>query len=306
MNKSLRLVALLMALVLCLSLAACGGKGEEETTTNAPENTTDAIDVVAPTQEQETTAESTTAADETTTAADETTTAATETTVAEESSAAPTTEAAGIAQPANTAEIVALFNNSANAVRTEKPGYVCNVTNFVNKVTVHNSKPLQKIADTALNFINADPSTETVAKGASHNGFGAPSTSYASALNASSVKNATCTKSGDTYKIRIDLKNETLADLPKDASTTNTGKAMPVLGAKDVYEQTDKIPGVSITKFAPTYTGCYIVCTVDATTGKMISCTYFWRSVNVVEAKVIGITAGADVDFAIQREYKFN
>lgn len=303
MNKSLRLVALLMALVLCLSLAACGGKGEEETTTNAPDNTTDSIDVAAPTQEQETTAESTTAADEITTVADE---PSSETTVADESSSAPETEAAGIAQPANTAEIVALFNNSANAVRTEKPGYVCNVTNFINKVTVHDSKALQRIADTALNFINADPSSETIAKGASHNSFGAPSTSYASALNASSVKNATCTKSGNTYKIRIDFKNETLADLPQDASKTNTGKAMPVLGAKDVYEQTDKIPGVSINKFAPTYTGCYIDCTVDATTGKMISCTYYWRSINVVEAKVLGMTAGADVDFAIQREYKFN
>ncbi len=60
MKKTTKIVALLMALVLCLSFAACGGKEEPETTT-VPDEVTEAVDAT-------TVADETTAADETTVA----------------------------------------------------------------------------------------------------------------------------------------------------------------------------------------------------------------------------------------------
>lgn len=91
-----KLLALLMALALVFSLAACGGKEEPETTT-VPEATEDVAND-----------ETTVAVDETTAAADETTAAADETTVAtEETTVAPNAEM--------TAEEFAAFYNAESA-----------------------------------------------------------------------------------------------------------------------------------------------------------------------------------------------
>ena len=113
MKKTTKLLALLMALVLCLSFAACGGKEEPETTT-VPDEVTEAVDAT-------TVADETTAAEGDTTAADETT-AAEETTAAdaEETTAAEgeTTTEAAAKKPETTAEVVAYFNTAVNKVKT--------------------------------------------------------------------------------------------------------------------------------------------------------------------------------------------
>ena len=107
-----KILAILLALTFVFAFAACGGKGDEETTTTPAETTADPFAEV-----EDTTAaiEDTTAAVEDTTAAvvEDTTVAVEDTTVAGETTTAATTEAAK-AVPQTKAEIVEYYNTAIN------------------------------------------------------------------------------------------------------------------------------------------------------------------------------------------------
>ena len=112
MNKITKIVALLMALVLCLSFAACGGKEDEAPATTIPAMGEETVageneeaDFVIATNPP---AEATTADGEATTVAGEVTTVAGETTTAAPSDK-PTQPV--IVMPQTTAEVVAYFTS---------------------------------------------------------------------------------------------------------------------------------------------------------------------------------------------------
>ena len=100
-----KLIALLLAAVLCLSFAACGGNDEPETTTEAPvADSTEAVDATEAPSE----AESTEAASEA-----ESTELASEGESTEAASEAESVDAEDVVVPTEYADIVALYNEAA-------------------------------------------------------------------------------------------------------------------------------------------------------------------------------------------------
>lgn len=277
MSKLTKFAALLMALVLCLSFAACGGKEEPETTTDPATEVTE--DVNATTVADETTAadvEETSAADETTAAVEETTAAEDETTVAVEE----TTEAAA-KKPEGTAAIVEYFNTAVNKVKTDaKSVQQKHVTNYlaasptVPSVLASIYKMLGgdewldgMLVDNSQGAATYSTKADIKAK------FPVENQTWGSKLTAADVKSATCTEKNGVYTITIETK-------PDGKSSTvdyGQGHAPKALNAVPPRVINDNIPGIatSITGTAAmNYPYGKVVITVDAATGNVKTADY--------------------------------
>ncbi len=276
MKKTTKLLALLMALVLCLSFAACGGKEEPETTT-APDEVTEAVDAT-------TVADETTAAEGDTTAADETT-AAEETTAAdaEETTAAEgeTTTEAAAKKPETTAEVVAYFNTAVNKVKTNAksvqqkyvnnylaaPATVPSVLNGVYKMLGGDEWLDGMLKD------NSQGAATFSTKADIKHGFPVEDQTWASKLTAADVKSATCTEANGVYTITILTK----ADGKSSTVDYGQGHNPKALNAVPPRVINDNIPGIatSITGTASmNYPYGKIVITVDAATGNVKTADY--------------------------------
>lgn len=278
MSKFTKIAALLMALVLCLSFAACGGKEEPETTTNPEVEVTD--DVNAPVDDE------TTAADaETDTTADATTAADVETTTAAEGEVTTvegetTTEAAS-KKPEGTAEVVAYFNTAVNKVKTSaksvKQNYVKNYLAAPATVpSVLNGVYKMLGGDEWLDGMLVDNSQGAATfstKAEIKHGFPVEDQSWGSKLTAADVKSATCTESNGVYTITILTK----ADGKSSTVDYGQGHNPKALNAVPPRVINDNIPGIatSITGTASmNYPYGKIVITVDAATGNVKTADY--------------------------------
>lgn len=294
-----KILAILLITSILLAFGACGGKDEATTTTTTTNETTVA--------DETTTAEETTAAAETTVITDETTVASTETTVAAETTVtAETTTVAGT-KPEGVDAIVTYFNTAVNQIKTDKPGYSHSNSHVIGNIT-SSSGFIETVAGWIVPMFDADPVVKTVAKGASHNDYPVAGQSWSSKLEPGSVKSATCTESGNNYVIEIKLKSESLSDLPSSPTSTNHGKVMTVLSADEVYVETERFKSFAeIKSFAPVYRDSYIKCTINKTTGKVVSSEYYFSTVASVnaKAKLFG-DLDATVPFAIKDVYTLN
>ena len=277
MKKTAKLLALLMALVLCLSFAACGGKEEPETTT-APDEVTEAVDAT-------TVADETTAAEGDTTAADETT-AAEETTAAdaEETTAAEgeTTTEAAAKKPETTAEVVAYFNKAVDNVKANAKTVQ---QKYVNNYLAKSPTIPGGIVGGIYKGLGGDEwLAETLAKngqGAAtfstkadiKHGFPVEDQTWASKLTAADVKSATCTEKNGVYTITILTK----ADGKSSTIDYGQGHNPKALNAVPPRVINDNIPGAaqgSIGTATMDYPYGKIVITVDAATGNVKTADY--------------------------------
>lgn len=263
-----KFIAILLAAILCLSFAACGGNDvAEETTTAAPE-VTDAVDVsveettaVEPTEE--TSAEETTAAEETTTVE--------ETTAAEETAKAPETKE----------EIVAYFNDAVNSVKTDAKS----VKHHYSKITTNGAgtypsavKGILKMLGGAEKFIGdqlaKNSQGEKTYTGADiKNRFPVENESWASKLTAADVSSATCTEKDGVYTITI----KTVADGKSTTIQHGQGHAPKAFNVILPGTVNDNIPGVATSLVglaAMNYPSSTAVITVDAATGHVKTADY--------------------------------
>jgi hypothetical protein len=282
-------IAIIMTLSLVFSFAACGKK--DETKTTAPGETTTIGDTSAP---EDTTIEGETTTLEETTAVGETTQ------VGETTTAAP-----GKSAPSTTAEIVAYYNAAANKVKTDKPGYTLTTTNVIGEIT-SSSGLISGLAGRIVPMFSTDPVVTTAPKG--DNGiFPVKGQSYGSKLEASSLKNATIVDKGSVYEITLNFKDEKLPDLPADITKTRHGQAFNVLSSDDVYKETDKFKLIArVESFAPTYSGSYIKCKIEKSTGNLSEATYYCVNTSVIKAKVGFSNIDATVPFGNKEVYKLN
>ena len=271
-------VVLLAATV--LTLCSCGKKPVDENTTLP----TEAV-VPGTTDEAETSALPEATTGEVTTG-ELTTVESTvpEQTTAEVTDSAETTAAAAI--PTGIPAIVEYFNTASNAVKADKPGYTVTNSHKIGKIT-SGSGFIEKVAGWIVPMFDADPEVTKVAKGESHSSYPVKGQSWSSKLEPAAVKSATCVENGENYVIEIKLKPETLSDLPKDPSKTNHGKVMSVLTADEVYTETDKFKSMAkVESFAPTFSNSYVKCTVNKTTGKVVSSEYHFNTNAKIKASV--------------------
>ena len=189
-------LALLMAAIMVLTFAACGGNDEPETTTQAPvAESTDAVDATEAPSE----AESTEAASEA-----ESTEPASDADITEAASEAESTEATEVVVPTEKADIVALYNEATAKAVSAKPGFKKTVTTKLNDLQMGALAKIDLVRDTVGDFLGEGTETVSVAKGKASKDI------VKSTLSAADVTAATCKLSADGkyYEVTITVKNE--------------------------------------------------------------------------------------------------
>lgn len=208
MQKTKRIISLLVAAILLFSITACSPKGGDETTTAAATTA-------------ETTAAPVTGSGETTVSPSgvtgDSTTAPVGSTGNNVTTAAPTTQDSSGAPIGGTVEqILAYYNTKANQIKQEKnfsvhrtqdqkitfqePGWAATIFNAL----LSSLNKVSEADDTFVDGLGTKRENNTPAKFIT-----VKDQSYVSQLTAAGVKSATCVKDGDKVVVTIDLKDET-------------------------------------------------------------------------------------------------
>ena len=228
--------------------AGCSGAGND--VTEAPSETT----AVQQNQIQETESTNNFAAENNSNASTDETTAVQEETTA-------------FTLPEEIPEIVELFNQTANRIKTEAVKVVKNYEKRnVNEEELVVPAALESTAKSAMKTFLSDDTEpieyttreEIVAE------YIVPGQSYVSKLTADTVESASCTDNGETYTIYLKLKDENNPTAGK-----GIGAVCDVIEAEEVAEKTSIVES-----FSTEYHDCEVKVTVDKESGRVISANY--------------------------------
>lgn len=166
----------------------------------------------------------------------------------------------------NDAAALQLYNNAANDIKNSKPS--------LHKKRSIIFKGLQKEIGWLADMVNAfipEGEDETYPAGTDYTSiFPAIGQSWSSKLTLNDLSDVSCTDNGDTYKIVLRLKDETISTSTTDYTQTIIGRGMAV-------NQTDEIragfgDAGTLTVCDQDYYNCSITATINKSTGKMVSC----------------------------------
>ena len=277
-----KILAILLALALVLSFAACGDKTEEEETTTLEDTSVaEATDESTETTEAENTTEEAESTDETeATETTNTTTAIVSDSTTEESSE---TEKETPKMPVGKEAIVKQFNDSVNSVKTKaKSG-----TRKYSKITINGSLTLPssvngilKLLGGADNFVggqlekNSKMTPETFTGAELDNVYPVENESYASKLTPADVKSATCVEKDGKWVITIVTVSD---DNKSDSVQHGQGHAPKAFNVILPGTVNDNIPGVAASLIGLStmnYPSCTATITVDPETGNVITADY--------------------------------
>ncbi len=255
------------------------------------EDTTAAPVTVAPTTAAPVTQAPTTAAPVTQAPATEATTTAAPATDAVQPTepAAPSTGA-----PSTKGEIIALFNESANKIKTNATKATRNYQD-IRVANIELPSALQSLGDTLVaKFVTPDftPVEWTGADIAEHYPVGGMD--FVSKLTEADVADATCTDKGTEYEVVIMINPET-DPVPDSGLKTNA-----IFWIMDPAKIADNVPGLQSSSVA--YHDCKVTAKIDKATGNMTYAFYEFRFDIDVAIKVLA-TLNAGVDVAVDEEY---
>ena len=291
-NSLKKLLALLSAMLILFSFAACGDKNDAEKTTSTTTAAVEDVDVEEDTDEtdeaeevEEDTEEDEQSEDEEdveTDAEDDTTKAKAkkssgnsktkkaktnsvkkssgEKTTKKKSTDKKTTEKTtkkkSTKKSYSAAEIVTIYNNAANLIKSEKPGYY--------KYHVRKAEgSTEGVSEKLISLTTVDRGKNIKKGKSSDDEYPVSGYEWASHMKASDVKTAKMEKKNGKYIISITLDKE--SDPKKDAS--KYGRVMSVIDVTEAQKIT-----LGIVKDASMiYHDGYIKAEVDCKTGKMIS-----------------------------------
>lgn len=269
-----KLIAVIMALALVLSFAACGGK-DDSTTTTAPETTVDPFESFG----DETTvpeAESTEAVsasdDESTSVVDASAVSETEE-QSTEASAAPKTKE----------EVVAYFNTAINGVKKGAKS----VTHHYSKISLNGATKLPGWANTVMKVLGGadkfiDDQLTKNSKGeetltgseAIKAAFPVEGESWSSKLTAADVKDFAIKESDGKYMIRL----TTVADGKSSTVKHGGGHAPKAFNVVLPGVVNDNVPSVAANLIGGTaemnYPSSTVTVTVDIATGRVLKADY--------------------------------
>ena len=287
---SKKIIAILLALTFVFAFAACGGKGDEETTTAPVETTADPFAEV----------EDTTAAVEDTTAA-----ATDETTVAGETTAAAT-EAAN-AMPQGKEEIVAYYNTAINnAKKSSKSIHSNYMKHAVAGEITGIPSALDSIGQSLIkDNMGEDDSKKNVTWTTAEDKnafFPVEGETYASKLTAADVKDAKIVEKNGKYIIRI----TTVADPRAEGYSHSNGHAPKAFNAVLPGIIDGYIPGVvksmfSVGTVATAYPSSTVQVTVDAKTGNVEAANYmlYWTLYIPLSGEDVVLPFSTENDYTI-------
>jgi hypothetical protein len=299
-NKIVKILAVILSLTFVLSLAACKKDPAEETTTQAPDDTTVSID--------DTSANDETTLPEETADGDETTTeeGKTDSTANEGTDPAPVDK-----KPETPEEIAAYYNAAANKVKKEKPAYTITTTNHIGEITSTNNV-INKLIDRVVPMFADDtkPATVEYGKGDPAGRIPVSGQSYGGKIQASSLSGASCADKGSYYELTMKFKPEKLSALPTNAEVSKVrhGQAFNLLTKEIVDKEVKAIPAFIVTlgTFAPEYKGCHVIARVDKATGRLTYAELKCINVSQVEAEAFkSISLNASVEFGNTEVYKY-
>lgn len=276
-----------IAIALCIIMLFSGGfffgtitspKATEDTAVNATE---------APQTTQATTAPST-----------QPTTAPTTQTPAENNGSETATTAPQASNgEKTTAEIIQLYNDSANKVKTSATKVVKNYEyRRMNEETMVVPSALKGMASTIIpKFMSDDLEPQVYdTPDLIKEKFIVPKADYTSKLTEADVVEATCTDNGTEYEIMIKVKDE-----------TNPIQGAGVGAAFDVLEMGDMTSGEygnMIKKFDCQYFDCVLKCKIDKASGNMTWANYKTPLIMDMEVNMLG-THQVSCEVSFEKDY---
>lgn len=197
----------------------------------------------------------------------------------------------------STAEILKLYNDSANKVKTDA---VKVVKNFEDRETQEDKLvvpgALKSLASTLIPKFMGDD-TEPIEYATKEDivaNFMVPGQSYVSVLTEADIAEATCTDNGTEYEIMIKVKDETNPTAGK-----GVGAAFDVIETSEV---TGSEVGSMIEKFDTIYYDCVLKCKIDKASGHMTWASYKTPLVLDVVVNMLG-THNASVGLSFEKDY---
>jgi hypothetical protein len=201
------------------------------------------------------------------------------------------------------AAILAYFNAAVNNVKIQKPGYTWKERTLIDRDSIEtSSSAINSVKGAVIGLFSAFEKwtdKDAVAAGADHNDFPVSGKPWASKLTMADIKSISSTDGGSVYNIQINLKDENLSAPPVDRETTAHGRVMNIWTKEAIDAGLKSAEAfVGIDKFAPQYSGSYVKCTIDKTTGALKTITYF-SSANT-KLHINKVLAKADIDASIR------
>lgn len=299
MKNLTRILALALALILALGcFASCGKPAETETTLEAVSETSAETETSAPDETEAATTESA-----------ESTEAATE--AETEAAAAETTEKAEETteedkKPQTKEEIVALYNDSINRVKTESKAIVSNYTlNTQTEDAEISNKMLQGIANKLISAnmgydkkrANVKYTTPTEIM----NAFPVRGQKWSSQLTAADVTKATCTEKDGVYIVTLYLAPDTTPNI--QAGQGHAGKAFSVVTKESIVEGAGSL-GMSVIEedtIKLTFKDSRITAKIDKETGHVQDVNYYinWTLALTAIGIDVAVSFGAEDDYSI-------
>ena len=217
---------------------------------------------------------------------------------AEDTPSAPTEDQEETPTPSgemSTAEIVKLFNESANKVKTDATKVVKNYEDREvqeDKLVVPSA--LKSLAPTLMDKFmkdDTDPIEYATKEDIAAN-YMVPNQTYVSQLTEADVAEATCVDNGTEYEITIKLKDETNPSAGK-----GVGSVFDVIEASEI---TDAVTFVE--KFDTEYYNCVVKCRIDKASGHTVWANYITPLVLNVTVNMFG-THDASVGLSFEKDY---
>ncbi|MCL2508295.1 MAG: hypothetical protein FWF05_03870 [Oscillospiraceae bacterium] len=313
MKFTKKVFALLLTAATLFAFAACGGDKPANADTTSPDDLESFTwpEETIPAGETETTGDVNTTETEAPTAEPSSADASAGTTKPADGVTVSSTETttAAVKVPQTTAELVAYFNEVADRVKTEKPGYT-----GTHQITIgepqSSSGLLQTVANFAIPLVPQDEDIiEPVPKGSSeHKWFGAALQPYGARLTPAMVKKITLTEKGNQYILRVDMKDEKRSSLPKNGAEHDHGKVYEVFTYDAIYSNIESFSWFAVIEsFAPTYKNSYVIYTIDKATNRVRKAEYMMTMNADIQARLKPFSSfTATCDISQRRVFTIN
>lgn len=293
-NRKISILAIILA-TLAVLFTGCnsGNKPEEETTVTQAETTAYEDETVVNSEEEKTEVIS-----EVVTNDEGETEIITEIVTKEEKTTKKNekeTEKATQTKAYTTEEIVAMFNESANKIKTDATKVV---KNYEKRITNRDKTVIpaavEEMAEDMLSSLMKDDEKPTVydTREEITQNYLVPEQSYVSKLQAKDVLKATINDTGSTYEIYLKLKNQT-----NPTAGVGVGSVCDVIEAHEVAEGAPFVD-----KFTTDYYNCEVKATIDKATGKVIHTTYRTPLVLNITVSMFG-KHDISVGFTFEKDY---
>lgn len=305
MKRYTRLLAIILAAIFVLgSFAACGKKAETESTAAASTQTADETETAAPVDETDVSETEAAEATEPAAVTTEAETAASDEATTEK--AEETTEKEEDKTPQTTEEILALYNDSINRVKTESKAVVSNYTlNTQTQDAEISNKMLQNIANKLIsanmgydkkkaNITYATPSQILDA-------FPVRGQKWSSHLTPDDISKATCTEKDGVYTVTLYLKPDSNPNIKTDQG--HAGKAFSVITKDAIVEGAGSL-GMSVIEedsIKLTFKDCRITAKIDKETGHVTDANYYmdWTLALTALGIDVAVSFGAEDDYSV-------